>query len=143
MINSASKRERFWHWACNRGFVFLAYICIAVSASVLYLESPPPPVGADFTVASVATIIAGFLMAAGLATAHAVVYGLRRWSINLIKLEIPSLKVLSAIIFLHGLIDSFDGDIPGGFVQISLSILLFREVRLLSVLRKGPDGGLI
>jgi len=138
-----TKWHRFWHWACQRGFVFLAYVCIAISAMVLYRESPPPPIGADFTVATIASVIALFLILAGLATAHAIVYGLRPSTIFLIKLEVPSLKILSAIIAIHGAIDVLDGDVPGGFVQIGLAILLFHQMRLLSVLRKGPNGGLI
>jgi len=138
-----SKRYRLWHWCCSRGFVFIAYLMTAVASIALFLNSPPPPLGIDFGISSVAAVITVSLILSALASAHAVVYGLHRGTIALIKLEIPSLRLLSLIIGAHGVLDIWDGDTPSGAIQIALAVLLFHEMRLLSFLRKGTGGGLI
>jgi len=140
-MTESTKFGRFWHWACSRGFVFLAYLAVSVSAVTLYLASPPPPVGTDFTISGIAALVSFSLIAAGLASAHAVIYGLRPFTIGLIKLEIPALKILAAIISLHGALDVYNGSVPGGAIQVGLAVLLFHEMRRLSELRKGPNGG--
>src|SRR6188474_1515129 len=130
---SPTKRGRFWHWACNRGFAFLAYVMIAIAAIALYREHPPIT-DVDFSCT---------LIASGLASAHAVVYGLRRWTVALIKLEIPSLRILSVLIGFHGVYGMWTGDAATGAVEVGLALLLFHEMRTLSILRKGANGGLI
>ena len=135
-----TKRQRLWHWCCSRGFVFIGYVMVAVASIALYLESPPPPIGADFTISGIAAFIAMTLILAALASAHAVIYGLHKVNIFLIKLEIPSLRLLAFVIGLHGLIDMADGDVPSGAVQVGLATLLVHEMRLLSITRKGATG---
>jgi len=142
-MTETTKIGRFWHWACNRGFVFIAYVATAIASIALFLNSPPPPVGVDFGISSIAAVITLTLILSASATAHAVIYGLHRLTIALIKLEIPSLRLLSLIIGAHGFIDIWDGDTPSGAIQIALAVLLFHEMRLLSFLRKGTGGGLI
>ena len=139
---SPTKRGRFWHWACNRGFAFLAYVMIAIAAIALYREHPPIT-DVDFSISLIASVVSCTLIASGLASAHAVVYGLRRWTVALIKLEIPSLRILSVLIGFHGVYGMWTGDAATGAVEVGLALLLFHEMRTLSILRKGANGGLI
>jgi len=136
------KHNRLWRWACARGFAFLAYIMIAVAAIALYQEHPPIT-DVDFSISLLASLVSGTLVAAGLASAHAVVYGLRPFTVGLIKLEIPSLRILAVLIGFHGVYGMWSGDAATGAVEVGLALLLFHEMRTLSTIRKGDTGGLI
>lgn len=135
-----SRQSRLWTWLCSRGFAFAAYLMIAVAAISLYQERPPVT-DVDFTISILGAIVSLTLVLAGLASAHAVVFGLKSCSVAMIKLEIPSLRILSLIIGLHGVIDMYKGAVPSGAIQFGLAMLLFHEMRALSVLRKGTHGG--
>jgi len=136
-----AKSYRLWQWCCSRGFVFIGYIMIAIAAISLYQDSPAPPYGLDYGFSTIAVIVATTLILAGLASMHAVVYGLRACSVAMIKLEIPSLRILAIIIGLHGLIDFVGGEVATGALQVGLASILIHEMRALSVLRKGTHGG--
>ena len=140
---SLKKRERLWQWCCSRGFVFIAYVMIAVASIVLYQQSPYPPYQLDLLFSLIASFLACTLIFSALATVHAVVYGLKPVTITAIKLEIPSLRILAFIVAAHGLIDINSGEVPAGSIQVGLAMLLIHEMRTLSVLRKGAPGGLI
>lgn len=137
---TSTKRERLWQWLCARGFAFTSYVATAIAAFALFQQNPPVT-DIDFTASIIAVLMSATLIAAGLASIHGVVYGLHPCSIAMIKLEIPSLRILAIIIGLHGLIDMYQGDVPSGAIQIALAGLLFHEMRALSVLRKGAHGG--
>jgi hypothetical protein len=143
MLDIHRKRDRLWYWACNRGFAFLAYLLFAASALFLYHS-------VNFwteTIDKYTAIVAGFvsltLVASGLASAHAVVYGIRWCNAFLIKLELPSLRILAIVFLIHGGFAIYADRIANGLLQFGVAALLFHEMRKLSVLRKGAQGGLI
>lgn len=138
-----SKGYRLWSWMCSRGFVFVGYVMVAVASIDLYRDNPPPPYGPDFSIAAVAGVVALTLILAALASAHAVVYGITRCNSFMIKLEIPSLRILAVIVGLHGVLDAMDGAVASGALQVGLAALLVHEMRAISHLRKAPHGGLI
>lgn len=143
---SKTKLHLLWAWAQARGFAFLAYVLLWASSINLYRgigEDTLVPYNYAVLVQLLAVIggIACFLLVtSGLAGAYAVVRGVTNISAFLVKLELPSLRVMAFVTVLYGAF-AFDANRPvTGTLQLTLGMLLLHEMRWLTTLRKRGNG---